>query len=85
MKKTPRKNVVQTETDSIYFLKILLYFMLGLIWVKYNGYLVFPLGLALGVLFTQHDRLAIDRKIEYAILIIATLVGAMGFGVFFAL
>jgi len=68
--KTPR------EGDSAYFLKILLYFVLSTIWIKHNGYLVFPLGLALGLIFSRSDHFAIDRKIEYAILIIGTLLSA---------
>ena len=77
-----KKKAVSKETDSVYFLKILMYFVLGTIWVKYNGYVIFPLGLILGVLFAQHDHFAIDRKVEYAILIIAALLGLMGFGIF---
>jgi hypothetical protein len=84
MKKTTRKTT-EREADSTYFLKVLLYIILGLIWVKYNGYLVFPIGLVLGVLFAQKDHFALDRKVEYAILIIACLLGAMGYGVFLAL
>lgn len=77
-----KKKAVAKETDSVYFLKILMYFVLGTIWVKYNGIVIFPLGLILGVLFAQHDHFAIDRKIEYAILLIAALLGLMGYGIF---
>jgi hypothetical protein len=84
MKKTTRK-AAATETDSTYFLKILLYFVLGTIWVKYNGYVVFPIGLVIGVIFTRSDHFAIDRKIEYAVLMISALLGLIGYGVFLAL
>lgn len=80
-----KKKTVAKEADSAYFLKILIYFVLGTIWVKYNGIVVFPLGLALGVLIAQHDHFAIDRKIEYAILIISSLLGLIGYGVFLAI
>jgi hypothetical protein len=73
------------ELDSVYFLKILLYFVIGSIWLKYNGIVIFPLGLALGLLFIHSDHFAIDRKIEYAILIISTLIGLAGYGVLLAL
>ncbi len=82
-KNTPKK--AQPESDSTYFLKILLYFVLGTIWVKYDGYVVFPLGLVLGVLFSRSDHFTIDRKVEYAVLIIAALMGLIGYGVFLAL
>jgi hypothetical protein len=73
------------ELDSVYFLKILLYFVIGSIWVKYNGIVIFPLGLGLGLLFIHSDHFAIDRKIEYAILIISALIGLAGYGVLLAL
>jgi hypothetical protein len=80
-----KKKSVTKEADSVYFLKILIYFVLGTIWIKYNGIVIFPLGLILGVLIAQHDHFAIDRKIEYAILIIAALLGLIGYGVFLAI
>ncbi len=79
-----KKKSIAKETDSVYFLKILIYFVLGTIWVKYNGIVIFPIGLVIGVLISQHDHFAIDRKIEYAILIIAALLGLIGYGVFLA-
>jgi len=76
---------VRPETDNVYFLKILLYFVIGTIWIKYNGYVIFPVGLGLGLLFVHSDHFAIDRKVEYAILIIAALLGLAGYGLFLAL
>ncbi len=81
MKKSSRVKTPK-EADSTYFLKILLYFVLGTIWVKYNGYVVFPIGLVVGLIFTRSDHFAIDRKIEYAILLVAALLGLVGYGVF---
>lgn len=81
MKKPPAPK----ETDNEYFLKILLYFVLGTIWVKYNGHVILPVGLLLGAAFAQKDRLAIDRKVEYAILLIASLMGLLGYGLFLAI
>ncbi|HUD11324.1 MAG TPA: hypothetical protein VMS08_02860 [Candidatus Saccharimonadia bacterium] len=68
------------ETDNIYFLKILIYFVLGTVWIKYNGYVVFPLGLIIGVLIAQKDHFAIDRKVEYAILLISAIIGLLAGG-----
>lgn len=70
------------EKDSVYFLKILLYFVLGTIWIKYNGRTIFPVGLMLGILFTSKEHFRIDRKIEYAILLIGTIMGLIGLGIF---
>lgn len=72
------KKTVATESDNAYFLKILIYFTLGMLWVKYDGYMVLPLGLILGIIIAQHDHFAIDRKIEYAILVVAGILGLWG-------
>lgn len=82
MAKATKQTPGTREPDSVYFLKILIYFVMGLIWVKYNGYLVFPLGLVLGILIAQKDHFAIDRKVEYAVLLVASLLGFTGGGVF---
>lgn len=34
-----------------------------------------PVGLIIGVLFASHDHFQMDRKIEYALLLIAMFVG----------
>ncbi|MGF7229310.1 MAG: hypothetical protein ACQR33_05000 [Candidatus Saccharibacteria bacterium] len=34
-----------------------------------------PVGLAIGLFFTSHEHFQIDRKIEYAVLLVAMLVG----------
>lgn len=73
------------EGDNTYFLKILIYLVLGTIWIKFNGYLVLPAGLLLGVIIAQKDHFAIDRKVEYAILLIAAIIGLTGWGLYVAL
>ena len=78
-------NPLRRETDNVYFLKILLYFVIGTIWIKYNGWVIFPVGLALGLLFVHSDHFAIDRKVEYAVLLVATLLGLAGYGLFLVL
>ena len=32
-----------------------------------------PLGLVLGLIFASHDHFQVDRKIEYAVLIVVTI------------
>mgnify|MGYP001572047573 CR=1 FL=1 len=76
-----KKQTPQTESDSTYFLKIVLYILLGAFWIRFSepielGYITlnaFPLGLLIGLLFASHDHFQIDRKIEYAVLIIVTI------------
>lgn len=69
-KKISKKEPV--EKDSLYFLKLVLYFVLGTLWVQVSG-ISLPVGLLFGALLVSHDHFAIDRKVEYAVLLIATV------------
>lgn len=79
VKKQTRKALV--ESDSEYVLKLVLYIILGALWLKFESPVVlgmfqfngFPLGLLVGLFFASHDKFQIDRKIEYAILILITI------------
>ena len=64
------------ELDSVFFLKVLLFFILGSVWLLFEagGPKVVPVGLIVGVLFAHHDHFAIDRKIEFAVLLGAAIV-----------
>jgi hypothetical protein len=75
MAKTKQK----TEKDSVYFLKLVLYLILGSMWVKITKgdttQIPIPVGLIIGLVFTTHEHFKIDRKIEYAVLLVAMLIG----------
>lgn len=70
-----------SESDSTYLLKIILYIILGAFWLKFSDPVVIgnfvlnglPVGLIVGLLFASHDHFQVDRKIEYAILIVAAV------------
>lgn len=68
-----------TSSDNGYFLKLVLYLILGSLWLKVTDnqswHIPVPIGLVTGVIFASHDHFKIDRKIEYAVLLIATLIG----------
>jgi hypothetical protein len=71
-KKTKKEPV---EKDSVYFLKLVLFFILGTLWVQFgdaNGLSV-PVGLVFGLLLANHDHFKIDKKIEYAVLLVAAI------------
>lgn len=79
-----------TELDSVYLLKTVLYLVLGSQWLwleqSDGGRIPIPLGLLTGILFAMHDHFQIDRKIEYAVLLLAMLVGYIAsIGIFIAL
>lgn len=80
MAKKPRPQ----EPDTSYFLKVLLFFIFGTIWLQLNGHTVVPIGLLLGLAFAQHDHFQIDRKIEYLVLLVAALIGLIGHGIYFS-
>ena len=73
--KKPVKKSEPVEKDSVYFLKLVLYFVLGSLWLQIgdeNG-LAVPVGLIFGVILASHEHFAVDRKVEYAVLLIATI------------
>lgn len=69
----------QQSFDGVYLLKLLLYVLLGTMWLKVsNGESVsigVPVGFIVGLIFTSHEHFQIDRKIEYATLLVAMLFG----------
>jgi hypothetical protein len=80
--KTAKKKIAKRkafkEVDSVYFLKLVFYLILGSFWVRimYHGHQIpLPVGLVVGLFFTSRDRFQIDRKIEYAILLVAMFIG----------
>lgn len=67
------------ESDSTYFLKLVLYLILGSFWVRLenlpNWSVGLPIGLIIGIAMIRHEQFQIDRKIEYALLLVAAFVG----------
>lgn len=79
MAKTKNNKRSSNELDGVYLLKLLLYVLLGSMWLKVsNGDSITvsaPLGFIIGLIFTSHEHFQIDRKIEYAVLLVAMLFG----------
>ena len=72
------KSKKSNELDSVYVLKLVMYLIIGTLWVRIQHgtmNIPLPIGLVLGWVFAMHDHFKIDRKIEYAILLVAMLVG----------
>jgi len=79
-KKTHRKSEKsEQELDSTYILKLVLYLIIGSQWLRItNGdvsQLPIPIGFIVGLLFASHEHFQIDRKIEYALLLVAMFIG----------
>lgn len=71
------------ETDSTYFLKLVVFVLLGTLWLKFGNPIIvgsmpvngIPLGLLIGlVLVSQFEKYQSDRKIWYAILLVVTII-----------
>jgi hypothetical protein len=81
-----RAATLPQELDGTYFLKLVLYLIIGSFWLKMtigNGHLPIPFGLLVGLYFARNEKLQIDRKIEYALLLAAMLVGYFApFGIY---
>jgi len=79
------------ELDGVYVLKLVLYVLLGSLWLKiHRADLVtgvpIPVGLIVGLLFAAHEHFRIDRKVEYAVLVLAALIGLIvPYGLFVSL
>lgn len=78
--KSYKGNKVSSDTfDGVYLLKLMLYLLLGSVWLKVSkgshGSVPVPVGLLVGLVFTLHEHFQIDRKIEYAIMLVAMLFG----------
>lgn len=80
-----------SDADGAYLLKLALYVILGSLWLKITntgGSLTVPvpIGLLIGIAFTRHEHFQIDRKIEYAVLVIAALFGFLApYGLYISL
>jgi len=82
--------VVSDSYDGVFALKLALYLVLGTMWIKVtDGHVVtvpIPIGLILGMILTSHEHFKLDRKIEYAVLMVAALIGFFApFGLYVAL
>lgn len=79
MAKTKKRKSEAQELDGVYLLKLALYVILGSMWVKVSHgsslNVALPVGLIVGLIFASHEHFRIDRKIEYAVLLVAMLVG----------
>lgn len=74
-KKAP---VESQELDTVYLLKLVMYLVLASQWLRIisvsGNEIPIPIGFMLGLYFASHEHFQIDRKIEYAILIVVMFI-----------
>lgn len=73
-----RKLTKNQQLDTTYILKITMYLVLGSQWlyVVYDpsAQLPVPFGALVALMFARHEHFQIDRKIEYAIILLSMFV-----------
>ena len=78
MAKTKSK-ITDSSVDMVYFLKLTVYLILGSLWLKITDgqttQIPIPVGFFIGLALAAHDHVQLDRKIGFAVLLIAMLVG----------
>ncbi len=71
------------ESDGVYFLKLVVYFVLATFWIKFSVPLQFggvqltalPAGILIGIIAVRYlEKHQADRKIWYAVLIVIGLI-----------
>ena len=75
--KNKKKN--SKEADSSYVLKLVLYLMIGSQWLLIthgeHWQIPIPYGAIIALVFAHHEHFKIDRKVEYAVILVAMFVG----------
>jgi hypothetical protein len=77
--KMRRNSKVRTiETDGVFFLKAVVFLILGTQWVYLTGFpdwqVPVPVGLVVGLVLATHEHFKIDRKIEYVLLLVSAFI-----------
>ena len=67
------------SSDDAYILKIVMYLIIGTQWLRItkgaSWQVPIPYGALIALLFARHEHFKIDRKIEYAVIIVAMFIG----------
>lgn len=74
-----------TRSDFAFIWKSAFYLILGSFWLAPGGHRLIPVGVVLGFALAHIEVLRIDRKIEYALLVVGGLLGLYGLGITIAL
>lgn len=79
MVKKSRTAKIIKQNDGSYVLKLVLYLIVGSQWVWFvsadkTSQIPIPVGFVIGLMFASHDHFQIDRKIEYAVLLVAAII-----------
>lgn len=76
--KIKKSKKINDTYDIEFALKLCMYALLGSMWLKImndQSLIPLPIGTIFGLIIASHEHYKNDRKIQYAVLIIASLVG----------
>jgi hypothetical protein len=80
-KKCAIKRKAGPQPDTTYMLKLVMYFIMGTFWVRLLNVQIgpfehfsFPLGFIIGLALASRECFQVDRKIEFAVLLVATFI-----------
>ncbi len=77
------KTKLQTyaESDLAFLIKAALYLLLGTVWIAWGGHRWLPVGVVVGFGLSKIEVLRLNRKVEYALLVVGALLGLYGLGI----
>lgn len=75
---------VLIETNISVVVKLALYLLVGTLWISKEDKNVFPIGVILGYLIARKELFQIDKKIEFAMLVIGAFLSLHGIGLSFS-
>lgn len=68
-------------SDFVFLIKCALYLLLGTVWIAWGGHRWLPVGVVAGFFLSKIEFLRLNRKIEYALLVVGALLGLYGLGI----
>ncbi len=68
------------ESDFAFLVKAAVYLLLGTLWIGWQGHRWLPVGVVIGFALSKVEILRINRKIEYALLVVGALLGLYSLG-----
>lgn len=73
------------ESDFHLIVKLALYLVLGTFWVAVDNRRIIPVGVIAGFFLSKTEFFRVNRKIEYALLLVGALFGLFGRGIIVSL
>jgi hypothetical protein len=83
--KTKTKLQKYKESDLHLIIKLALYLILGTFWISVDGHKIIPAGVVIGFFVSKMEFFRVNKKVEYALLLVGALFGLFGRGIIVSL